>query len=138
MSRYDTTDRRISARLGIARNLWRSTLGLTMAEALRICLFNASGLQGPSFREPFEDLGELEIIGEASTWEELRRLPGTQGPLTFSPDGQLLATHSRAGISLWPMAEAKPSVNLHNSTNLLFRHRPGPWFRLGSPRASSC
>ena len=43
-----------------------------MTEPLRVCLFDAAGLNLPPFRLPFEQISNLLILGEASTWDELR------------------------------------------------------------------
>ena len=63
---------------------------------------------------------ETVRVWDTSNWIELRALPGAFGPLAFSPDGQTLATGSRAGLTLWPMTGG-PEVVLPDATNLFVR-----------------
>ena len=63
---------------------------------------------------------ETVRVWDTSNWIELRAVPGAFGPLAFSPDGQTLATGSRAGLTLWPMTGG-PEVVLPDATNLFVR-----------------
>ncbi len=43
-----------------------------MTDAIRICLFDATGLKDPPFQQPFQKLSHVQIVGLATGWEELR------------------------------------------------------------------
>lgn len=43
-----------------------------MPEPLRICLFDAAGETDTSFHDPFTKLEQLQIVGTATTWDEVR------------------------------------------------------------------
>jgi eukaryotic-like serine/threonine-protein kinase len=77
---------------------------------------------------------------DVATWTnctELRLLADATGPTAFAPDGKTLATDSKAGITLWPVEDARVGVVLPNSTNLFVSSGPGSWSRPAGAMAFS-
>ncbi|HSW46953.1 MAG TPA: response regulator [Phycisphaerae bacterium] len=49
-----------------------STGGLAMSDPLRICLYDAEPMSEGSFRESFEHVKNIVVVGDTSTWDELK------------------------------------------------------------------
>ena len=43
-----------------------------MSDTLRMCVFDAAGDSQSNFVQPFIELDRTHVVGQASTWEELR------------------------------------------------------------------
>jgi serine/threonine protein kinase/WD40 repeat protein len=79
-----------------------------------------SGLLATSMREG----SNLTVrVWDTRTWEETRQMRAF-GPMAFSPNGRLLVTDSRAGLTVWPLGGRGTAVVLRNSTNMFL-----PWHR---------
>lgn len=65
-------------------------------------------------------------LWDTGTGTEKRFLAGASAPMAFSPDGRQFVADSRAGLTLWSLANPGPGRVLADSTNL---SRAAPWSR---------